>query len=83
MKRSEMITRLKVGLFGEEVRPEPLCGFSDKLIEDFSDSILQFLESQGMQPPPINVEAFLVPEENGQPAAIPYTTISNEWEPEE
>ena len=56
MKRSEMIAKLRDYFFGEEVRPENFCGLSNKFIEDFSDSILTFLESQGMQPPNITLE---------------------------
>ena len=52
-------------------------------IQIHAETIIAFLESQGMQPPPINVEAFLVPAEGDSPASIPYTTSLNEWEPEE
>ena len=83
MKRSEMIEKLRDYFFGEEVRPEPFCGLSNKVIEDFSDSILTFLESHGMQPPQRDVKGgHLVPAEDGQEAMLTYSIVVNEWEPE-
>lgn len=83
MKRSEMIEKLRDYFFDEEENPDPFSGFSKKFIEDFSDSILTFLESHGMQPPPIQVQEYLVPAQDGQEALIPYTTTVNQWTPEE
>lgn len=82
MKRSEMIAKLRDHYFAEEVRPENFCGFSNKYIEDFSDSILTFLESQGMQPPPREIESYVAWIENEQVIKSPYSTITNKWEPE-
>lgn len=81
MKRSDMIAKLKDYFFGEEVRPENFCGFSNKFIEDFSDSILTFLERQGMQPPKIEKWRELSGTILGEGLAI--KTFEHEWEPED
>jgi hypothetical protein len=73
MKRSEMIEKLRDYFFDEEENPDPFSGFSKKFIEDFSDSILTFLERQGMQPP-----AYMEKTAPGWPAIR-----KNEWEPED
>jgi len=51
MKRSEMITKLRNYLFGEDERPELFSRFSNEAFTDCADAILTFLESHGMQPP--------------------------------
>ena len=81
MKRSEMIEKLRDHFFGEEVRPENFCGFSKKFIADFSDSILTFLERQGMQPPKIEKWRELSGTILGEGLAI--KAFEHEWEPED
>jgi hypothetical protein len=78
MKRSEMITKLRDYFFGEDVRPENFCGFSNKFIEDFSDSILTFLENQGMRPPLPQPVKIIV--EKDEPLGIQNTDT---WEKED
>lgn len=82
MKRSAMIAKLKNYFFGEEVRPENFCGFSNKFIEDFSDSILTFLERQGMKPPAYE-KAVLADNGFGFNNNVYIQTFVNEWEPED
>ena len=81
MKRSEMIEKLRDYFFDEEENPDPFSGFSKKFIEDFSDSILTFLERQGMQPPKIEKWRELSGTILGEGLAI--KTFEHEWEPED
>lgn len=73
MKRSEMIKRLQKRFwFGE-----------GEVIADLADEIIDFLVSQGMQPPQRAVKGgHLVPAEDGQEAMLTYSIVVNEWEPE-
>ena len=75
MKRKEMVERLKHFFVSED--------WCDEADDDFATEIIDFLVSQGMQPPPIQVQEYLVPAQDGQDALIPYTTTLNQWEPEE
>jgi hypothetical protein len=73
MKRSEMIKCLqKRFYFGES-----------EVIADLADEIIDFLVEQGMQPPPTEVQEYLVPAQDEQEALLPYTTTVNQWTPEE
>jgi hypothetical protein len=83
MKRSEMIAKLKEYLFGEEGKPDPFLGFSNKVLEDFSDAILTFVESHGMLPPAYEK----LREAKGIAGPSPdiklyYKLPCNEWEPQ-
>jgi hypothetical protein len=61
MKRSEMITALKGEFWTSDV----------DAIADLADEIIDFLVSQGMQPPPVLYEGKFGP------------VFYNEWEPED
>jgi predicted esterase len=69
MKRSEMA--------------ELLLKYDDELLPMQAEDIINFLESQGMQPPQREVKGgHLVPAEDGQEAMLTYSIVVNEWEPE-
>jgi hypothetical protein len=70
MKRSEMIKAIETE-------------YRDFLDQIDLNALLDFLVSKGMQPPPREIEAYLVWVENEQAVKTPYTTIVNEWESEE
>ena len=63
MKRSEMVERLKCFFVDED-----WCNEAD---DDFATDIINFLEQQGMQPPPIQYETMIGPR------------FYNEWEDEQ
>ena len=83
MKRSEMITKLKNYLFGEDERPELFSRFSNEAFTDCADAILTFLESHGMQPPSYVNGYFTAPYLGCDSADVEWVEESiNDWEPE-
>ena len=73
MKRSEMVERLKDFFVSED-----WCNEAD---DDFATEIIDFLVSQGMQPPKIEKWRELSGTILGEGLAI--KTFEHEWEPEE
>ncbi len=72
MKRSEMIHKI------EEYMLQHEGGVRINVRR-----LLNMLEKEGMQPPPIQVQEYLVPAQDGQAPLIPYTTTVNQWTSEE
>ena len=74
MKKSEMIERLRQFLSEQQ-------GYGED--SSYVEYIVNFLVSQGMQPPQREVKGgHLVPAEDGQEAMLTYSIVVNEWEPE-
>ena len=76
MKRSEMKARLI-----EVIYDYVWCDAAD----EFADHMLSFLESQGMQPPPVRVlkESTVFNQETGEWGQGKISCTVNEWELEE